>query len=680
MGKEIAAIAYGDAFREFVSSFRDESGSLKYKERLMRMLNFGARSLVIEFGDLYRYDVALAEDLVDKPGVVLKAFSEELARLAGDQKRYKVRVVGLYEVTKIRNVRSEHVGKLVEIEGIVTRMHPHKSKLLKAYFRHDRCGGEFQWPPGDEEVGERVDRPTVCPVCGEGGGRFILMRERSLLVDWQKIVVQEKPEDVPGGQMPRSIPVHLTEDLVDSVRPGDRVSITGIVRLYDEDSRSPYQDLYVEAVGVRASERALEEVVITREDEEKILELKSDPWIKEKIISSIAPGIYGYWNLKEAIALLLFGGQPKVLKDETRIRGDIHVLFLGDPGVAKSQLLQAASRIAPRAVFTTGKGSTAAGLTAAVVRDSRTGEFFLEAGALVLADGGVAVIDEIDKMDPKDRVAIHEAMEQQQVSISKAGIVARLSARASVLAAGNPKLGLYDPNRSFVDNVNLPPTILSRFDLIFVIRDTINIERDRKLVKHILGVHAEPERAKPEIEPELLKKYIIYARRYVRPKLTPAASQLLEEFFVEVRSAALHHQEGGQAPVPITARQLESLVRLAEAHARMALREEVTEEDAAAAIRLMTEYLTSVGMDVESGVVDVSTIMTGTGFTTRRLMAEVLDLIKRGSTEGKCVKLEDIVAEMSKRNVERRKVEEVVSKMNREGIIYDKGNGCYMAV
>ncbi|MCX8165158.1 MAG: minichromosome maintenance protein MCM [Acidilobaceae archaeon] len=674
-----AALSYGDSFREFVNSFRDESGELKYKARLQRMVNFGMRSLVVEFGDLYRYDVGLAEALTQKPALVLREFGEELNRLVGKKGRYKVRVVGLYEVTKIRNVRSEHVGKLVEIEGIVTRMHPHKSKILRALFRHDKCGGEFEWPPEEEEIGERIERPTTCPLCGEAGGRFTLLRERSQLIDWQKIAVQERPEDIPGGQMPRSISVHLTEDLVDSVRPGDRVSITGIVRLYDEDMKSPYQDLYIEAVGSRVSERALEEVVITREDEEKIIELAKDPWAKEKIIASIAPGIYGHWNLKEAIALLLFGGVPKVLRDESRIRGDIHVLFLGDPGVAKSQLLQAAARIAPRAVFTTGKGSTAAGLTAAVVRDSKTGEFFLEAGALVLADGGVAVIDEIDKMDPKDRVAIHEAMEQQQVSISKAGIVARLSARTSVLAAGNPKLGLYDPKRSFVDNVNLPPTILSRFDLIFVVRDTISVRRDQQLVRHILGVHAEPEKLKPEIDTELLRKYVIYARRYVRPRLTPAASKLIEEFFVEMRSTALQHQQDGQSPIPITARQLESLVRLAEAHARMVLRDEVTEEDASAAIRLMTEYLSSVGLDVESGVVDMSTIMTGASFSERKIMREVLDLIrKRG--EDKCVKLEEIVEEMGKKNVERWKVEEAVKKLNRDGLIYDRGKDCYTAV
>ena len=693
--ESLAEVSYVERFKEFISSFKDESGRFKYIERLRKMATLGGRSLVIEFSDLYRYDVELAEELVEKPHKVLRDAEEALRELLEllalkypefekrGRGRFYVRVAGLFDTLRIRDVRSEHVGKLVQVEGIVTRMHPIRSKMVKAVFTHDKCGSEFKWPPGEEEVGERLEKPGICPVCGEGGGKFLLVREKSEYIDWQKIVVQEKPEDVPGGQMPRSIEVHLTNDLVDSVRPGDRVSVVGIVKLYGPSDRSPLYEVYIEANSVRVSERVLEEVSITREDEERIRELARDPWVKERIIASIAPSIYGYWDLKEAIALLLFGGVPKVLPDGTRIRGDIHVLFIGDPGVAKSQLLQAAARIAPRSIFTTGKGSTAAGLTAAVIRDPKTNEYYLEAGALVLADGGVAVIDEIDKMEKNDRVAIHEAMEQQHISISKAGIVARLNARTSILAAGNPKLGVYDPQRSFADNVNLPPTILSRFDLIFVVRDIISVERDRRLVSHILEAHSLAERFKPETSPELLKKYIIYARRYVRPKLTPQARKLIEEFFVEMRSSALHYQaQGSQAPIPITARQLEAIIRLAEAHAKMALRDEVTEEDAEAAIRLMTAYLQSVGLDIESGVVDVGVIMTGAGFTTRRLMSLVVDVIKKRSSEsGKCVKLQDVVADItSKHRVEEEKVKDVIRKLHQQGIIMEVRHECFSPV
>lgn len=681
-------VAYTDKFKDFIANFRDESGKLKYIERLRKMVNLGARSIIIEFSDIYKYDTELAERLIDNPLEVLRAADEALKELVEleyselKDKKYHVRIIGLYETTKIRDIRSEHIGRFIQIEGIITRMHPVRSRMVKAVFRHEKCGSEFAWPQDEEELGERIEKPGICPICGESGGKFILLRDKSTFIDWQKITVQEKPEDVPGGQMPRSVEVQLSEDLVDSARPGDRITIVGIVKLYNPSERSPFYELYIDANSIRVSERVLEEVVLTREDEEKIRELSRDPWIKEKIIASIAPSIYGYWDLKEAIALLLFGGVPKILPDMTRIRGDIHVLFIGDPGVAKSQLLQAASRIAPRAIFTTGKGSTAAGLTAAVLRDPKTGEFYLEAGALVLSDGGVAVIDEIDKMEKEDRVAIHEAMEQQYISISKAGIIARLNSRTSILAAGNPKLGVYDPQRSFIDNVNLPPTILSRFDLIFVIRDIVSIARDRQLVKHILGVHSISERLKPEIDPETLRKYIIYARRYVKPKLTPQAKKLIEDFFVEMRSTALQYQaQGGQAPIPITARQLESIIRLAEANAKMALRDEVTEEDAAAAIRLMTSYLQSVGLDIESGAIDVSVIMTGTGFTLRRLMTTIMDIIKRSSSEGKCIKVEDIVYEVtSKHKVEKYKIEEVIKRLFQEGYIIEKRSGCYSMV
>lgn len=688
---ESSELLSGHVFREFVLSFRDESGRQKYLERLRRMLNSGSRSLVVEYNDLYSYNVDLAERVVERPRETLRELDEVLEDIVKEvlgrgelrqTKRYRVRIAGLYESTKIREVRSEHVGKLVQIEGIVTRMHPHKSKIVRARFLHDKCGMDFLWPPTEEEeIGDKIERPTVCPRCGEAGGKFLLLADKSELRDWQKIAIQEKPEDVPGGQMPRSIAANLTDDLVDSVRPGDRVTLVGIVSLQASGPSLPYYDLYIEANSVRVSERALEEIVITREDEEKILEMKRDPWIKEKIIASIAPAIYGHWDLKEAIALLLFGGRPKISRDGTRIRGDIHVLFIGDPGVAKSQLLQAGARIAPRAVFTAGKGSTAAGLTAAVVRDARTGEFYLEAGALVLADGGVAVIDEIDKMDPKDRAAIHEAMEQQYISISKAGIVARLNSRASVLAAGNPRFGLYDPEKNFADNVNLPPTILSRFDLIFVIRDTISKERDKQLVRHILDVHSETDRVAPEIEPEMLKKYIIYAKRYVRPELTEEAKRLIEKFFVEMRSSALQYQrDEGQAPVPITARQLESIIRLTEAHARMALRDRATEEDAAMAVRLMSVYLSSVGLDVESGVPDVSTVMTGMGLTARRTSATILELLKQKGAEGKCVNLSEIIEEMKKKGVDEQKTRELISKLKAGGQIVERRHECFSYV
>ena len=688
-------LSIGERFKDFVKNFRTAEEGLKYVDRLHRMINLDMTSLIVDFRDLYRYNTELANMLIDEPKKVLKEFDQALLELvesespefAKSKGKFHVRVQGLFDTTKIRDIKTIYMNKLVQVDGIITRMKPVRSRMIKAVYRHEKegCNAEFQWPYDEDEVLEdRIEKPTQCPICGESGGRFVLLRDKSIYVDWQEITLQERPEEVPGGQMPRSITVELTEDLVDIARPGDVVTVVGIVKPSPVagNDKVPYFELKVEAISIAVSEKALEEVAITREDEEKIREMAKDPWIREKVIASVAPTIYGHWDLKEAIALQLFGGTPKVTPDGTRIRGDIHVLFVGDPGVAKSQLLQSASRIAPRSVYTSGKGSTAAGLTAAVLKDPKTSEYFLEAGALVLADGGLAIIDEFDKMRPEDRVSIHEAMEQQTVSISKAGIVARLNARASVLAAGNPRYGLYDPQRSFIDNVNLPPTVLSRFDLIFVVKDLIAMEHDKRLARYILDVHSDLAKYVPEIDPQLLKKYIIYAKRYSRPKLTEEAKSIIESFFVTMRSSASKYGGEGQVPVPVTARQLEALVRLSEAHARMALKDRVEAEDAEEAVRLMLSFLGSVGFDVESGVIDYSMIATGASFHTRKLMSVIVDTIKRLREDGRpCVKLDDIVKEVAAQaKAPNDKVEETIKAMNRNGQIAEIRSNCFKEV
>ncbi|MEM0005577.1 MAG: minichromosome maintenance protein MCM, partial [Ignisphaera sp.] len=494
-----------------------------------------------------------------------------------------------------------------------------------------------------------------------------------------RIVIQEKPEEMPAGRMPRSLEVDVYDVLVDVARPGDRVVVVGVLKLRGGGTKrvKSLYDVFLEANNVIVSQRMLEEIEITKEDEEKIKELARDPLIRRKIIASIAPAIHGLWDLKEAIALLLFGGNQKVLQDGTKIRGDIHVLIIGDPGTAKSQLLQYVSRIAPRAIYTTGKGATAAGLTAAVIREKQSGEYYLEAGALVLADGGVACIDEIDKMREEDRVAIHEAMEQQTISIAKAGIVARLNARTSVLAAGNPRYGRYLPSRSITENVNLPPTILSRFDLIFVIKDIPNPEKDARLARHISSVHSYSEVVKPFIDIETLRKYIAYARKYIKPVLTEEARKMLESFFIEMRRRSL---ETPESPIAITARQYEALIRLAEAHSKMALKNEVTEEDAAEAIRLMKSMLESVGIDVESGEIDIDTIMTGKPKSQREKMLIIEEAIRSlTATEG-CAKIKSIIAKTREQNIDDRFVEEALNKMRKEGLIYQVREGCYAPV
>jgi len=375
-------------------------------------------------------------------------------------------------------------------------------------------------------------------------------------------------------------------------------------------------------------------------------------------------------DVKEAIACLLFGGVPKVYPDGIRVRGDIHVLLIGDPGMAKTQLLRFVTKIAPRAVYTNGKGTSAAGITAAVVRDKVTGEFYLEAGALVLADMGVAVIDEIDKMDVKDRVAIHEALEQQSVSIAKAGIVATLNARCSTLAAANPAFGRYLPNRTVAENVDLPVTLLSRFDLIFILRDEPNAERDKSIADHITTLHAGevPGGFGDTLSPDLLRKYIAYARKYIKPTLSREAREKITQFYVQMRAKSREPN----SPIAITARQLEALIRLAEAEAKMRLSPVVELSDVDRAIRLFMRYLQSVGIDVESGKIDIDVIMTGKPRSTQERLAQLIDLIARLEeiNGGKPVRMEDLYKESENIGMDRPTVDKLIGILVKNGDVY----------
>ncbi|MEM0380425.1 MAG: minichromosome maintenance protein MCM [Desulfurococcaceae archaeon] len=676
-------------FTKFLWDFRDrKTGVFKYRERINQMALMNQRSLLIDFNDLVEFDRELSHMVDQDPGYVIELFSQSIKNLllkeypdfARSIEKFYPRFRNPARVFKIRELNSEYIGKFVALEGIVTRITRVEARMVKAKYKHIdlECLQEFDYPE-QGEMGEKVEKPPFCPLCGKTG-KFELLFEKSKFIDWQKIVVQEKPEEVPPGQIPRSVEIVLTSDLVDTARPGDRVTVTGILRVMPTSTiqrgigKSVFS-FYVEANYVDVQQKVLEEVEITREDEEKIRELARDPWIREKIIASIAPAIYGHWNVKEAIALLLFGGTPKILPDGTRIRGDIHVLLVGDPGTAKSQLLQYTSRVAPRGLYTSGKGSTAAGLTASVLRDKTTGEYYLEAGALVLADGGVACIDEIDKMRDEDRTAIHEALEQQTVSIAKAGIVARLNARASVLAAGNPKYGRYDLNEPVSKNIDLPPTILSRFDLIFIIQDIPNKVTDRLLARHILGVHMDSEKAKPLIDINLLKKYISYARRYIQPKLTEEAKKLLEEFYVETRLASLSNDQSKPSPIAITPRQLEALIRLTEAYAKIALKQKATIEDAEEAIRLMYYTLRKIGYDIESKTLDIDMIEVGMSRSKQLRTREFVKFVDKVLEEYGRVTYSDLIRLASEKGFEKEFVMEMIKKLRQEGIVYEPEPG-----
>ncbi|MEM0262662.1 MAG: minichromosome maintenance protein MCM, partial [Nitrososphaerota archaeon] len=537
-------------------------------------------------------------------------------------REFRVRIYNLPEILLIRDIRTIHLKKLIAIDGLVVRASAVKPILKTAVFKCRVCGTEQTIP----QESQKLVLPEACNSfkCRGKKQKFDIVEEKSEYYDYQLIGVQEKPEDLPPGQLPRSIDVGLKGDLVDRARPGDRVIIVGILYAIQERTmETPLRTskLYLEAISIETASKEPEALQITPEEEKMFKEMAKSPDIHQKLIDSIAPSIYGLEHIKKAIMLLLFGGRTKQFPDGVKVRGDIHVLLVGDPGTGKSQLLRYAAQIAPRGVYTSGRGSTAAGLTAAVVKD-KGGNMILEAGALVLADMGVCCIDEIDKMRPEDRVAIHEAMAQQTISIAKGGIVATLNARTSILAAANPELGRYNPYEPFTVNVNLPITILSRFDLIFVLRDEPIPEQDQKIAAHILNLQSKSTvPVEPPIKPEVLKKYIAYSKR-IQPELTPRAAKLVENFYLQMRS--MYQQT---STITITARQLESLIRLSEARARAALREYVTEEDVLDVIDLMKRSLAEVGIDVETGKPDIDVILTGKPKSIRDKFTLVLKTI-----------------------------------------------------
>jgi len=674
MARELQTVDPQERFLEF---FKRE----KYRQRISQMAITGRESITVEFMDLFGFDQRLAERLLEKPDDFLQhagnaAYAQlgiEDAEYADKIERVTVRIVQLLGKEQLRKLGSKQLGKLIMVEGIVVRATPVRPMVMSASFKCKRCGTQTLV----EQSGPFLRAPFECsdPSCRQKGP-FEFVQEESTFIDSQDLRMQERPEDLPPGQLPRTLNVKLVGgEIVDLARPGDHVSLVGIVRAF-APSRPGIGKLrtfilHVDANSLEVLGKEPETSPPSPEEEEKILELSKDPWVHRKIISSIAPSIYGYEHIKEAIMYLLFGGVSKTLPDIT-IRGEMNALLIGDPGTAKSQLLQYVSRIAPRGLYTSGRGTTAAGLTAAVIRE-KGGGMSLEAGALVLADKGIACIDEMDKMRPEDRVAIHEAMEQHTVSVAKGGIVATLNARTAILAAANPSLGRYEPHRTVAENISLPVTILSRFDLIFVLRDVPDKEADGKMSRHILEIHrrgSSPVEA--QIDPELVRKYVSYAKG-IKPVLSNDALNRLSEFYLAMRGAS--ETEG--SPVAITARQLESLVRIAEARARVALRKEVSAEDAEAAIAIMKRSLEEVGIDLSSFRMDIDLIMTGKPKSMRDRLQVILSVLMEMEKVTGIVEKSALIEELdSKHKIPRGETERMIGQLLREGTIYEPREGC----
>ncbi len=655
-----------EKFSEFLTEF--------YYNELVAATSEGKKSILIDFGMLDKFDTELADELLENPEDVLSAMESAVERidLPGEAK-LRIRVFNLPSSNdiRIRNIRAEHIGRLIAVDGIVKRASEIRPEVSEVVFRCPDCGNHITVI----QTATRLQMPRECE-CGRKKN-FELVKRKMYDARWVTI---EEPFEITSGERPSEIMVFLKEDLTspkmqNKTDPGNRIKVVGVLKEMPrriKGTASRQMELYIEANFVEALEVEWEELEIKAEDEKRIIELAKDPEIYKKLVQSIAPTIYGYEELKEAIVLQMFGGEPHMLKDGTRIRGYIHILLIGDPAAGKSKLMQLASRLMPRGRYVSGRGVSAAGLTATVVRDEQfLGGWVLEAGALVMSNRSLCAIDEFSKVGVQDRVALQEAMSLGTISIAKASIVATLPARTAILAGGNPKLGRFDPYIPIREQIDIDDVLLSRFDLKFALRDVPNPEVDEKMTEHILRMrHFEAEKAMPAIEPELLRKYIAYARANVHPKLTEEAGKAIKDFYLEMRSKA-----GGEAPVSITLRQYESLIRLAEASAKVRLSDKVELEDALRAIKLMKVSLRQFGFEPETGMIDIDRAegqrMTAAQRGKIRIMRELLEAVQ--AEFGKNMPEEEIISRARRQGIDN--AEDILRKMLNEGMLYSPKPG-----
>lgn len=593
------------AFKDFLMTYVDENGTSVYGQRIKALGEVNSESLEVSFLHLSDSKAILAYFLANCPTPMLAHFDAvaldaillyypEYDRIHTE---VHVRITELPTSYTLRELRQDHLDRLVRVTGVVTRRTGVFPQLKYVKFDCAKCGETLG--PFYQDANQEV-RISFCSNCG-GKGPFTINSEQTVYRNYQKMTLQESPGSVPAGRLPRHREVVLLWDLIDRVKPGEEVDVIGIYKNNFDASLNikngfPVFATIIEANHISRKEDQFASTRLTEEDEKAIRALSRDDRIGKRIIKSIAPSIYGHEDIKTALALSLFGGVSKNINNKHRIRGDINVLMLGDPGTAKSQFLKYVEKTAHRAVFATGQGASAVGLTASVRKDPVTREWTLEGGALVLADKGTCLIDEFDKMNDQDRTSIHEAMEQQTISISKAGIVTSLQARCAIVAAANPIRGRYNSQLPFSQNVELTEPILSRFDVMCVVKDNSDPIVDELLAKFVVGSHlrshpdfkAEQDEVNVQtsldndiIPQDMLRKYIQYAREKIRPKLNQMDQDKMSKLFSELRRESL-----STGSIPITVRHLESMIRMAEASAKLHLREFVRSDDIDLAIQV----------------------------------------------------------------------------------------------
>lgn len=654
-------------FRSFIFEFLDsETGSPKYTELLEEILaeeeynlNLDCRNLADFNQQLYHQLICYPQEIIPVFDLVIHEIVQERYSEFAMQRRVQVRTFNLLNISDMRGLDPSNIDQMVAIQGMVIRAGDLIPDLKIGFFRCGTCGHELEVAIDRG----KIQHPQKCNRC-KNPKTYELIHNRCVYANKQLIRIQEAPENIPDGFTPQTVDAFAFDDLVGVARPGDRVEITGIFRAVPVRTsrkkttvravyKSYFDVIHFKRVdkrrcdgtsGGESIEGILEDNVlesdtlrvVTEERERRLIEIGRDGNIYQKLVDSVAPSIFGMEDVKKGILCQLFSGTTKNFPSSLRgrFRGDINVLLCGDPGVSKSQILRYVHLLSPRGIYTSGKGSSAVGLTAYVTKDPETKQLVLESGALVLSDRGICCIDEFDKMSDSTRSILHEVMEQQTVSIAKAGIIATLNARTAILAAANPVHSRWDPKLSVVENIRLGPTLLSRFDLIYLLLDKPSEMMDRKLAKHLISMYysederqREPEsneRGSPDrLDLETLSAYISYARKNIHPQISNEAAKDLVSGYTSLRRRGQNKKV-----VTATPRQLESLIRLSEALAKMRLSQTVGREDVAEAIRLMDVSLGQSATDPETGVIDIDMFVVGYSSSWKRSVEKHVERLK----------------------------------------------------
>ncbi|KAK7404412.1 hypothetical protein VNO78_05290 [Psophocarpus tetragonolobus] len=691
-GTNISVEDVNDAIQRFLRDFREASSKDddglplhtegKYEKLIRQVIEVEGDSLDVDACDVFDHDPDLYTKMVRYPLEVLAIFDIVLMNMVSRlkpmfEKHIQTRIFNLRTSTSMRNLNPSDIERMVSVKGMIIRCSSIIPEIREAIFRCLVCG--FCTDPVPVERG-RITEPTIClrEEC-QSKNSMTLVHNRCRFADKQIVRLQETPDEIPEGGTPHTVSLLMHDKLVDTGKPGDRVEVTGIYRAMSvrvgptQRTVKSLFKTYIDCLHMKKTNKSrmlvddatdvdkgpsrnVEEVPFDEEKMAQLKELSKQPDIYEILTKSLAPNIWELDDVKKGLLCQLFGGNALKLASGASFRGDINILLVGDPGTSKSQLLQYIHKLSPRGIYTSGRGSSAVGLTAYVTKDPETGETVLESGALVLSDRGICCIDEFDKMSDNARSMLHEVMEQQTVSIAKAGIIASLNARTSVLACANPSGSRYNPRLSVIDNIHLPPTLLSRFDLIYLMLDKADEQTDRRLAKHIVSLHFEnPENMEHNVlDISTLTDYVSYARKHIHPQLSDEAAEELTRGYVEIRKRG-NFPGSSKKVITATPRQIESLIRLSEALARIRFSEWVEKHDVMEAFRLLEVAMQQSATDHATGTIDMDLITTGVSASERMRRESLLHatrnlIMDRMQIGGPSMRLLELLEELKKQD------------------------------